>query len=95
MRMQEENLAVTGITSARIAELRADIPRLQRETLEAIVDYYGADTDAERDEADERAKLASAKCRSARASLDALQDVQADAQDHRKQIAAWIKAVVI
>lgn len=82
---------VEGVTSKAISRRDDEVAAHRKDALAAMIDYYASNDDGERALADERVREAFGKAASAGEQRDGLQQLQADAQASRQQIADWAK----
>lgn len=84
---------VEGITTDKISQLENAAKQHRKEVIAAIIEYYAANNTNGRAIADQKIREAYKNAISAEKQRDGLQEIQADAQASKQQIADWAKLV--
>jgi len=82
---------VEGITSDEIAQVNKNIEKYRKEALGAIIDFYATEDKNAQETADRKARNAYRNGISETKRRDGLEEIQAEAQASKQQIADWAK----
>lgn len=84
---------VEGITTNKASQLENTAKQYRKEAIAAIIEYYATEDTHAQAIADQKIREAYGKAISAEKQRDGLQEIQADAQASKQQIADWAKLV--